>query len=241
MATATDKEVLSEFECPICKEYMHPPIRMCYTGHSFCDECFSKISTCSICKGAKITARCFVLEKIHEKFNFPCKHSQNGCPQAFNGNDMVDHIIMCDYRNITCPIDKNCKWKNRISDLENHAQTDHKRSYYQNGGETHCKMTSQTYSLWIQREQNEIFLFHRKPTKNNMDFTVFHFGRSLIAKEFIFKIFISDDIILQGPCLPSYLYYQEDKTLGVMIPIDQLKLCANDTDWKFTLEIIKKS
>lgn len=116
---------IADFECPVCNEYMNPPIRMCQTGHCFCNDCFEKIERCCLCQSAKSKSRCFVLERIYEKIKFPCKFSGNGCTGTFNKLDMKKHVTECHWRSISCPIGK-CKWNGKISNLESHCLQNHK-------------------------------------------------------------------------------------------------------------------
>lgn len=100
MEAALDKELISEFECPVCNEYMCPPIRMCITGHSFCDSCYNKIEICSVCTGQKTTTRNYTLEKLFGIIKFPCKYISNGCAHVLKDIEMKEHIKICDYRAI---------------------------------------------------------------------------------------------------------------------------------------------
>lgn len=35
--------IAAELECPVCKDYMTPPIHLCVTGHSFCEMCYQEL------------------------------------------------------------------------------------------------------------------------------------------------------------------------------------------------------
>lgn len=39
-----DKVLKQLFECPICKDYMIPPIHQCVAGHTLCNVCKTKVS-----------------------------------------------------------------------------------------------------------------------------------------------------------------------------------------------------
>lgn len=45
-----ERDPLKALECPVCVEYMHPPIYLCDTGHSFCGSCVKRVNVCSFCK-----------------------------------------------------------------------------------------------------------------------------------------------------------------------------------------------
>ena len=46
----TSREVLEELKCPVCVEYMMPPIPMCQNGHNICNTCRQKVNQCPTCK-----------------------------------------------------------------------------------------------------------------------------------------------------------------------------------------------
>jgi hypothetical protein len=58
--------ILKEIECPVCFEYMSPPIMLCRRGHNLCFTCRKGISKCPICKELFITKN-LVLEEIANK------------------------------------------------------------------------------------------------------------------------------------------------------------------------------
>ncbi|XP_018562381.1 uncharacterized protein LOC108904349 [Anoplophora glabripennis] len=68
------KIFLQMLECPVCKEYMHPPIYQCLTGHTMCNNCKSKAAdTCPVAScDAKIEAtRNYILEDLSKKVELP--------------------------------------------------------------------------------------------------------------------------------------------------------------------------
>jgi hypothetical protein len=72
--------ILKEIECPVCLEYMSPPISLCTRGHNLCDSCSRSIPKCPICKEVFIT-RNLPLEVITSKMKLlygtspqPSKH-----------------------------------------------------------------------------------------------------------------------------------------------------------------------
>lgn len=229
MAQKIDNDLLYELECPICSEYMQPPIQQCKTGHSFCNICFSKISTCSICKSAKSRARSFALEKLSEKYKVPCKNHQYGCMGIYNLKDMEVHIKECDHRNISCPSIKNCKWSDQINELYDHCQTTHKNLFKSKDVLKDVGLNATlniTFANTLVKVENEVFLCRRTLSNNHMCFTVYHFGKKSDSKKFIFKITILKNpfIKLQAKCQPCHIYYKEkERNLsGVTIDMNQI-------------------
>ncbi|KAJ8911290.1 hypothetical protein NQ315_015293 [Exocentrus adspersus] len=60
-------------ECPVCKEYMHPPIYQCLLGHTMCNNCKSKADKCPMagCEANIETTRNYILEDLSKKVELP--------------------------------------------------------------------------------------------------------------------------------------------------------------------------
>ncbi|KAJ8947497.1 hypothetical protein NQ314_008592 [Rhamnusium bicolor] len=98
-ATATDfvTKLRAEMECPICLEYMSPPIRQCENSHSICSFCFNKVAACPICRQKKVRTRCQALEQISVKLIIPCKYKPKGCTVSVWNTDREQHEMSCPY------------------------------------------------------------------------------------------------------------------------------------------------
>lgn len=133
MADFLERSVLSALECPVCDNYMSPPIRQCQRGHSFCQDCFNKLEICPICRSQKDpVARCWALEKIHANLKVPCRNSSAGCEFACSGVEILRHQEECEFRCRPCPFkdyDK-CPWQSFSSRLESHLMSKHTSNFY---------------------------------------------------------------------------------------------------------------
>lgn len=65
------KLFLQLLECPICKEYMSPPIYQCTTGHTVCSACKTKLGKCSSCEDPIEKTRNYTLEELSKKVELP--------------------------------------------------------------------------------------------------------------------------------------------------------------------------
>ncbi|KDR11330.1 E3 ubiquitin-protein ligase siah-1-like [Zootermopsis nevadensis] len=81
----TEEITLKEIECPVCFEYMSPPIMLCRRGHNLCHTCRKDISKCPICKEKFITKN-LALEEIANKI----KLLHNTIPQPSNHRSPYD-------------------------------------------------------------------------------------------------------------------------------------------------------
>lgn len=44
-------DLASLFECPVCFDYVLPPILQCQSGHLVCSNCRPKLTCCPTCRG----------------------------------------------------------------------------------------------------------------------------------------------------------------------------------------------
>jgi hypothetical protein len=81
----TEQVILNEIECPVCLEYMSPPITLCRRGHNLCHNCRNFVSKCPICMDKFITNN-LALEVIADKV----KLLRNALPQCDNHRSPYD-------------------------------------------------------------------------------------------------------------------------------------------------------
>lgn len=61
---AMSADLASFFECPVCFDYVLPPILQCQSGHLVCSSCRSKLSCCPTCRGSLGNIRNLAMEKV---------------------------------------------------------------------------------------------------------------------------------------------------------------------------------
>lgn len=77
-------ELTSLFECPVCFDYVLPPILQCQAGHLVCNQCRQKLSCCPTCRGALTPSiRNLAMEKVASAVLFPCKVSSGASCALF--------------------------------------------------------------------------------------------------------------------------------------------------------------
>jgi E3 ubiquitin-protein ligase SIAH1 len=74
VASELRQALLNDLECPVCKQYMLPPICLCVNGHNICKSCRPKMQYCPICRQPFITTKCVSLEKLAAQVEFPCTY-----------------------------------------------------------------------------------------------------------------------------------------------------------------------
>lgn len=56
-------------ECPVCMEYMGPPIHQCRRGHLVCFACKPKLPNCPTCRSRFTDSRNLAMEKVCMNWN----------------------------------------------------------------------------------------------------------------------------------------------------------------------------
>ena len=121
------KCVLTELQCPACKQYMVPPITFCLGGYNICNICRPTVSICPTCKQFFLKTRNVSLENLSLQMKFPCRYSKDGCKDTFPYNAFREHEAICGYSPQKCPVDRMiCTWTGISKDVEEHLQTAHK-------------------------------------------------------------------------------------------------------------------
>lgn len=102
--TSANPELTSLFECPVCFDYVLPPILQCQNGHLVCQTCRQKITCCPTCRvpiGSNI--RNLPMEKLASTMSFPCKYNQSGCAAQLLYTEKPDHEDSCEFKPYSCP------------------------------------------------------------------------------------------------------------------------------------------
>jgi E3 ubiquitin-protein ligase SIAH1 len=127
---ALEDDLLKDLECPVCMEYMVPPIQLCKNGHNTCSKCRESVQRCPTCRAEFLETRNVALENFARRLKYPCDNRQSGCLDRFSIEHIAEHHTVCAYRKLKCPfqINEHCSSKCRKSDMRNHLEKAHKRS-----------------------------------------------------------------------------------------------------------------
>lgn len=120
-------DLASFFECPVCFDYVLPPILQCQSGHLVCSSCRTKLTCCPTCRGSLGNIRNLAMEKVASNVKFPCKHSSYGCTASLLYTEKVDHEETCEFRPYLCPCPgASCKWQGALELVMPHLMMSHK-------------------------------------------------------------------------------------------------------------------
>eukprot|EP00088_Acartia_fossae_P051594 TRINITY_DN5797_c0_g1_i2.p1 TRINITY_DN5797_c0_g1~~TRINITY_DN5797_c0_g1_i2.p1 ORF type:complete len:309 (+),score=51.95 TRINITY_DN5797_c0_g1_i2:257-1183(+) len=121
-------DLASLFECPVCFDYVLPPILQCHAGHLVCSNCRPKLTCCPTCRGQLgANIRNLAMEKVASTVLFPCKYSSGGCSMTLLHTEKVDHEETCEFRPYSCPCPgSSCKWQGGLEQVMAHLMQIHK-------------------------------------------------------------------------------------------------------------------
>jgi E3 ubiquitin-protein ligase SIAH1 len=133
LSRALDEDLLKELECPVCMEYMAPPIKLCTNGHTTCSKCRERVPCCPTCRAVFTEIRSVALENIARRLNYPCANRMSGCLDLFSFKNITEHHAVCVHGKINCPFQmtENCSWKGLEGDLKEHAKAKHPNNFHE--------------------------------------------------------------------------------------------------------------
>jgi E3 ubiquitin-protein ligase SIAH1 len=134
-STDLKQSLLNELECPVCMEYMVPPITLCVNGHNICDICRPKVPLCPNCRQHFLSTRNVALEKLAREVKYPCTYQKYGCEEFFVHDAVREHQDRCRYRPQTCPafkwLNEVCSWTGIYCDIKKHLREKHLGQCYE--------------------------------------------------------------------------------------------------------------
>ena len=131
LARAVGEALLKEMECPVCMDYMVPPIKLCTNGHNICSSCTERATCCPTCRAEFSETRCVALENIVRRQKYPCDNTESGCLELLSIEHIAKHQGDCVYGKIKCPLHlfKKCSWNGLKNDLKQHAKAVHPTAF----------------------------------------------------------------------------------------------------------------
>lgn len=124
-------ETLSKLVCPLCFEYMKPPIYECDKGHAICEYCYELLAECPQCK-SETYRRSSNLETLTGLVLFPCKK----CQKKFSLDDLEQHKCVeiegtpCETLCIFGQVYGECTWRGFAKDVVDHCSSQHANNYW---------------------------------------------------------------------------------------------------------------
>jgi len=116
--------ILNALECPVCLEIVTSPVLQCERGHHVCNDCWTQVTSCPLCKRPRSGARNYVAEAVLEKLLLPCKYRTDGCVEVMSQVDRAAHEKTCLFRTFTCLVD-DCDQAYSVSEMVQHLKSSH--------------------------------------------------------------------------------------------------------------------
>jgi len=153
--------LLKEMECPVCRDYMVPPILMCKNGHNVCSKCRGRIRLCPTCRDNFIVTRNVALENIVRQQEFPCGNKERGCTALFSIENIAEHNDVCGYAKTKCPLRliNCCSWEGHKNNFKEHVQEVH-GEYIVYNPTFHCQVLSR--NVMFVSHFGELFTYHKR-------------------------------------------------------------------------------
>ncbi|XP_066993294.1 E3 ubiquitin-protein ligase SIAH1A [Anabrus simplex] len=122
-----NRNLLQQLECPVCTNYLLPPIEQCQNGHSICQQCRVKVRHCPSCKVLFCGIRNRFAENIAETLPYPCENQNAGCSVTVLSKYLLLHQHRCQFRMHHCLAGKGmgCLWRGQKSQLARHVKSEH--------------------------------------------------------------------------------------------------------------------
>jgi E3 ubiquitin-protein ligase SIAH1 len=231
--------VLMELECPVCAEYMIPPITLCESGHNICSRCKPNLNKCPSCRQQLLTVRNLTLERITSKIKYPCCNRQTGCDESFPLDQIILHERTCLHRVYECPLARapgiSCLWQGPWSHVKKHIDINHKGrvteavkklSVYIRNFEPTYKYCRVIYAL------GQIFYQQFQVTGNNFYFVVQYVGPEDTACRYKY------DFTLRSASGDQKIQVSQ-VTRSVKINVDEI--CQSGKCVKLHYDIVKNS
>ncbi|KAJ8732600.1 hypothetical protein PYW07_015199 [Mythimna separata] len=95
-----NQSLLRLLECPVCLEWMEPPISQCRRGHLVCSRCRTRLASCPVCRTTFSSVRNRAMEGVAEMLRYPCRH---GCGREVRLRRRAPHEASCGARRYHCP------------------------------------------------------------------------------------------------------------------------------------------
>jgi len=196
-----EQSLLCELECPVCMEYMVPPITLCAKGHNICSICKEKIRLCPTCRQVFLSTRNVALEKLAREVNYPCSYQKYGCEEFFVHDTVHEHQHRCHYRPQPCPacqrLNVQCSWTGIYNNIKKHLMEKHLGECYEYvGGKFRvlkniepCMILSQfVFAL------NEVFFFRFEAKNDTFYVVLLYIGPAENAAKYKYEIkFVNKD------------------------------------------------
>ncbi|XP_068630363.1 E3 ubiquitin-protein ligase siah-1-like isoform X2 [Battus philenor] len=151
-----NQSLLRLLECPVCLDWMEPPMSQCRRGHLVCGCCRSRLTACPVCRTAFSSVRNRAMEGVAEMLRYPCRH---GCGLEVRLRRRATHEASCSSRRYRCPAPP-CAERQPLPLHELHTHLKTKHPALVKSGNLHkfsMKMNCKQQDTWLVLAAQELF------------------------------------------------------------------------------------
>lgn len=244
------KDVLHQLECPVCMEYMLPPITLCGNGHNICPNCKPKLQRCPTCREPLSETRNKALEKLALKVECPCRNKLHGCTLTFPIALIREHQDVCEYNPVECPLRNyfHCKWTGPFNEVKHHVTQKHRNWVTDMSGMTDVlikNFNKNKVYVRIILLNDDMFQQHFEVVQSAVYYVIKHIGSEQKSSQFKYKFKLgkhSDKVSVCNTVSSYNLDVQEVYNTGKCVKLyyDTLKRFLDEKkNLKFSFKISK--
>jgi len=200
-STNLERSLLGHLKCPVCTDYMRPPIILCANGHNICNICKPQMYHCPTCRGQFLNTRNVALEDLARQVVYRCKYRSHGCTEILSHDTIGGHQATCRYSPQVCPVAKlaigNCMWTGSYSDIKGHLQENHFEicdECAEGSIKFRCRLTDDMWRPSFIFAHNEVFFHSFSENYNILHVVVQYIGPAENAAKYKYRVkFVNKD------------------------------------------------
>lgn len=183
--------ILSILECPVCFEYIIPPIYQCHNQHLLCLNCQKKQTHCPVCRVKLQNDRNLCMEKVTEYISYPCKYEGDGCNATLSVYEKENHERAClaKGQHHCCLLTRGgnvsqCDWIGPYGEVDSHIRQKHHHLIKNSldGSFSFCSSELRNYQYYILFDDNLFcVLIHTDPLRTSSVQKVFTFFFHIVS------------------------------------------------------------
>ncbi|KAJ0180030.1 hypothetical protein K1T71_004621 [Dendrolimus kikuchii] len=183
--------LLQLLECPVCLDWMEPPMSQCRRGHLVCAACRERLTVCPVCRTIFSSVRNRAMEGVADILRYPCRH---GCGREVRLRKRTSHEASCDARLYQCPMPA-CAAHVAVAyaGLAMHFQKNHAAMLkFGNKHILSLKVNVNMHNNWVVMAMDEFFLLRIDVDIRTWGIVVYiaYIGPKKKASDFVYQISI---------------------------------------------------
>lgn len=245
---------LTDLVCPVCYEYMQPPIMLCEQGHSICSLCHELMSECPLCQGKLTFRRSSALEALTAVITFPCKH----CNKKYRLEDLETHKCFENIEdhspNATCIVGQvygDCFWNGPSVEMPMHCSKNHPEQYWTDEEITTEWTCSDIFNLGVQNLfivelKNAMFVVVQKFDSNKKTLSWNFSCECSDHQLYDYEIRIisgNQDVVIQRTQVENAFNIMSffPSSNEISVNVDKITKYLNDNILKYKIAIVKRN